>query len=364
MRKKIAILTNLISPYRVPLFLGLGAKFSTTVAIGIQESNRPEWSRLDSALSNGGVSVLELSGLIFRRSEDRFLHINPGYLPFLLRERPDGVISFELGFRTACAVVFASIRKKPLWIWSEGTLNSEHGIGAGKLFLRRLFVKTSARWITFGEESTRYLSSIGVERERILQLQNGVDDKKFTAEGTVAEICSPRPLILVVGQLIERKGIDLLLQSIQRIQSKGHVFSTRIIGSGPRRLLLESLSAKLQLQNIEFLGGVGADDLPAQYRAADVLVFPTLKDVWGLVANEALLCGTPVICSKYAGCATDLLEDQDIFDPLDPKDLDRALLKAIQGEVGKPNYNRIWSMERIVKELSTDLEQVLCSQSK
>jgi glycosyltransferase involved in cell wall biosynthesis len=165
--------------------------------------------------------------------------------------------------------------------------------------------------------------------------------------------------MLVVGQLIERKGLDLLLGSIKRLQDRGLVFTTRVIGSGPRRRSLEDLANRLELSNVEFLGGISVDDLPAQYRAADVLVFPTLKDVWGLVANEALLCGTPVICSRYAGCAEDLLDADDIFDPLNAADFDRALLRAVRGEIGKPQLDRIWPMDRIVGTLCRDIESVL-----
>jgi glycosyltransferase involved in cell wall biosynthesis len=359
MKKKIAILTNLISPYRVPLFIGIAEKFATTVAIGIQESNRPEWDRIDDALGANGVRVCELSGMVFRRSEDSFLHINPGYLSFLFRETPDGVISFELGFRTLCAVVFTAIKGKPLWIWSEGTTSSEARIGSLRRALRKIFVLTHARWITFGAGSTDYLLRMGVRRERVVQIQNGVDDRKFAPEGRQVAVDSPRPLMLVVGQLIERKGLDLLLGSIKRLQDRGLVFTTRVIGSGPRRRSLEDLANRLELSNVEFLGGISVDDLPAQYRAADVLVFPTLKDVWGLVANEALLCGTPVICSRYAGCAEDLLDADDIFDPLNAADFDRALLRAVRGEIGKPQLDRIWPMDRIVGTLCRDIESVL-----
>ena len=60
--------------------------------------------------------------------------------------------------------------------------------------------------------------------------------------------------------------------------------------------------------------------MPATYRSADVLIFPTLEDVWGLVANEAELCGLPVLCSKYAGCAKEIFTAESIFDPMDTSD--------------------------------------------
>jgi glycosyltransferase involved in cell wall biosynthesis len=363
-RKKVAILTNLISPYRVPLFGGMSANFVVTVAIGLQETNRPEWTRIDDALNCSGVQVREIRGLLIRRSEDSFLHVNPGYLLFLFRERPNAVISFELGFRTLCAVIFTAILKRPLWIWSEGTSVSDGDVGHFRQLIRSFFVRVRARWVTLGTGSTDYLVSLGVRKDRILQIQNGVDDKRYTSEGDRAETDGPRPLILAVGQLIERKGLDLLLQSAKRLQDSGEVFTLRLVGSGPRRAALEAMARDLQLDHVEFLGGIPSKDVPAQYRAADSMVFPTLKDVWGLVVNEAMLCGTPVICSKYAGCAVDLLESDDIFDPLSPEDFDRALLRAVKGELTKPNVARIWSMDQIVRTLCSDIESTLCGQSE
>jgi len=75
--------------------------------------------------------------------------------------------------------------------------------------------------------------------------------------------------------------------------------------------------------------------------------------------NEALLCGTPVVCSKYAGCAADLLDPDDIFDPLIPEEIDRALIRAISGKATPPNIDRIWPMSRVVEAIVTDVQQIL-----
>ena len=57
--------------------------------------------------------------------------------------------------------------------------------------------------------------------------------------------------------------------------------------------------------------------MPGVYRSGDALILPTLSDVWGVVANEAVLSGIPVLCSKYAGCAKELLTEESVFDPED-----------------------------------------------
>jgi glycosyltransferase involved in cell wall biosynthesis len=356
---KIAVLTNLIAPYRIPMYVGLGLRFETVLAVGGREPNRTEWTPEDPELIASGVQVCQIPGLMIKRSEDRYLHINPGYLSFLFREHPDAVISSEMGFRTLCAIIYTRATRKPLWIWSEGTTESEMAVNGLKRAIRKVFTHRSHRWITFGDRSTDYLLRMEVDRAKILQLQNGVDEKNFAPCGPTAKVESPRPLLLVVGQLIERKGLHLLLPSVQRLQRMGMVFSLRFVGSGPRLSSLKEFAASENLKNVEFLGGLAPSEIASQYRCADAVVFPTLNDVWGLVANEALLCGTPVICSKYAGCSTDLFEPQDVFDPLNPDDMDRALTRAVKGELGKPDLTRIWPMDRIVGTLCNHIELVL-----
>ena len=92
--------------------------------------------------------------------------------------------------------------------------------------------------------------------------------------------------------------------------------------------------------------------MAAVYRSADVLIFPTLEDVWGLVANEAMLCGLPVLCSKHAGCAIELFPTESIFDPLDANEFALTLRRAVSGRLPKPDRSRLWTTQEIVSRLA------------
>jgi glycosyltransferase involved in cell wall biosynthesis len=77
---------------------------------------------------------------------------------------------------------------------------------------------------------------------------------------------------------------------------------------------------------------VRPDALAAVYAASDLLVFPSLADPWGLVVNEAMACGLPVLCSQLAGCADDLIAPGEtgwLCDPTDPAGLRDALNHAL-----------------------------------
>jgi hypothetical protein len=78
---------------------------------------------------------------------------------------------------------------------------------------------------------------------------------------------------------------------------------------------------------------VSPEEIPRLFAASDLLVFPTLRDCWGMVVNEALAAGIPVLGSRYAGAAEELLCDGDVgrlIDPLVPDALDAALLAAVR----------------------------------
>jgi glycosyltransferase involved in cell wall biosynthesis len=85
------------------------------------------------------------------------------------------------------------------------------------------------------------------------------------------------------------------------------------------------------------------------YRSADVLVFPTMEDVWGLVANEGVLTGIPVLCSKYAGCAPELFDPESIFDPADEQEFVEALRQAVTGRLPRPDPSRLLRTEQVAE---------------
>jgi glycosyltransferase involved in cell wall biosynthesis len=99
--------------------------------------------------------------------------------------------------------------------------------------------------------------------------------------------------------------------------------------------------------------------MPAVYRSADLMVLPTLEDVWGLVANEAILSGIPVLCSKYAGCAAELFSPEHLFAPDDPRDFSQKLASAISGGLSKADPARLKTTQQLGDELVQELRRWL-----
>ncbi len=361
-KSKVCLLVNMISPARLPLFSALAERFDLLVLHGGKESNRDTWHDLDEALPNAIVKrAWGWQVPMIRRERGKFfdhqyIHITPGYLWHLLTFRPEAIITGEMGLRTVIALIYGSLFRKPVWVWWGGTLHTEHKIGSARRTLRAVISRWARHWISYGRTSTEYLLSLGVKDNRIVEIQNAVDESRFEVEVEPAFILEPKPILLHVGQFIARKGIEQLLHVVGDLQKEGREFSLLLVGSGQDQQPLSQLAEELNLQNVHFHPAQSSESMPAVYRSADVLVFPTLEDVWGLVANEAILSGVPVLCSRYAGCAKELFALENIFDPHDAEEFRVKLRIAIDGKLPNPDRSRLKTTAEIATELIRAIE--------
>jgi glycosyltransferase involved in cell wall biosynthesis len=154
-------------------------------------------------------------------------------------------------------------------------------------------------------------------------------------------------VLLLVGRMVAGKGIAEFLRAAAHLQQEGLTFSTVLVGGGRDSAQLQVLAAELRLENIYFYPAQAAKAMPAFYRSADVLIFPTMEDVWGLVTNEAVLSGLPVLCSRYAGCAPELFDPECIFDPADEEQFVAALRRAVRGQLPRADRSRLWSSSEV-----------------
>lgn len=148
----------------------------------------------------------------------------------------------------------------------------------------------------------RFFAACGYPWERIVPFMHVVD------RTPVQPVPVPRnhPEILYVGQLIPRKRVDLLLQAFSQLAVPSA--RLRLIGQGPEEQALQQLARQLGIaERVRFSPGMPNAQTVAAMADADVLVLPSRFDGWGAVVNEALMVGTPVICSNRCG-ASDLIE--------------------------------------------------------
>jgi len=167
--------------------------------------------------------------------------------------------------------------------------------------------------VAYGSKAREFLIHYGAAPEKIVIGYNTVDIGFFSERANA--LCNSQEYrtlrnriapvsLLFVGQLIERKGFSNLIAALERLQTIE--FTLVVLGDGPLRQQLEEKTQKYGFK-IFFEGFRSTAELPLYYAACDVFVFPTLNDPWGLVVNEAMACGKPVVSSTEAGASYDLV---------------------------------------------------------
>lgn len=151
---------------------------------------------------------------------------------------------------------------------------------------------------------------------RLFSSPHCVDTAWFAARATPAARLDLRaqlgidpgaPVVLFAGKLVELKQPLQLVEAVSKVHRSGAPAELLIAGDGPLRQAIEDRAAALGLR-LHLLGFCNQSRMPAAYAAADVLALPSQEESWGLVANEALACGTPVVVADSVGCAPDLAE--------------------------------------------------------
>jgi glycosyltransferase involved in cell wall biosynthesis len=156
----------------------------------------------------------------------------------------------------------------------------------------------------------------------------------------------------IIGTLVKRKGLEEALEIVKKVKEKGVKFFLHIIGDGP---LCSQLKEKTKILNLEkevkFWGHKSPYEVAIFLGILDLIIFPTLYDIWGLVINEALASGTPIVASKYAGAVEDLIKknkEKIVFDPYKIEKTAEKIIEILKDEELKKES--IEEGQRIIEE--------------
>ena len=176
-------------------------------------------------------------------------------------------------------------------------------------------------------------------------------------------------IILCVARLVPVKNIAALLAAWQIIEKKVQPFKLIIIGDGPELKDLLKLKKDLNLQNVIFEGAKDYNQLIDFYQHAACFILPSLAETWGLVVNEAMASGLPILLSNKVNAAATLLKEGVngfSFDPLSSKEIADAIFSFTdlddksRNEMSKHSLTLIDTMsyEQMVQNLVTALAQI------
>jgi glycosyltransferase involved in cell wall biosynthesis len=239
--------------------------------------------------------------------------------PLLRREPPDLLVSLygEPSFLLGWAI--ARRRGVRTAFWCEVTFDRWVPRRPWKEQVKRSIFRRVDATLLAGEQGRAYAMRYGVSPERALLLPHVIDVAHFvkgreevmrSREQTRAKVGLRGVTFIYVGRMWWGKGLDHLLDaySILQRRTEGEV-SLLLVGDGPEEAHLRERTQAEGLRNVAFAGFVQKPDLPRHYTMADIFVFPTLGDPYGLVVDEAMACSLPVISTSAAGEIGDRVED-------------------------------------------------------
>lgn len=270
-------------------------------------------------------------------------------------------------------------------IRAESQMTSAEGTGLTRsmkeAFIRRLFRKIDA-FLAIGTLNQAYYEHYGVSPERIFQVPYAVDNAMFQSLASEADLdreklrgdlgLEPgRPVILFASKLIPRKRAGDLIEAyarLLRVANEPHPYLV-IVGDGEQRAMLEARARELGLAAVLFLGFKNQRELPAYLNLCDVFVLASEREPWGLIVNEAMNAGRPVIVTDEVGASSDLVEDGVNGFTIPARDVD-ALVNALSSitsnpekarEMGRSGLERIntWDYDADVRGIKQALDYVL-----
>lgn len=228
--------------------------------------------------------------------------------------------------------------------------------------MKKYFISKADFYITTGKESVKYLTYYGADESNIYVYPfSSIKDNSIQKKLSETEIknikkkngIKEEKVILSVGQFIYRKGFDLLISMMKTLNRDIGVY---IIGGNPNEKYL-SIKNENQLDNVHFLEFKNSHDLEEYYKIANIFVLPTREDIWGLVINEAMAKGLPIVTTNKCVAGLELVENEkNGF--IVPVDNEEELKKAIEKIINNKKLQETMSNNNIEKIKSYTIENM------
>ena len=292
---RVLFLTNIPAPYRVDFFNELGKECDLTVLYERRTASDRDNRWISDTNKNfksiflKSVNIRQDAGLSFE------------VIKFLNKNKFD--IFVIGGYSTPTAMLAIQILKLKrisfLLNVDGGFIKNDRKIAK---LIKSYFIGSASWWLSTGESTNRYLVHYGADEANIFKYpftsikKSEILEKNISKENKLKlreELnITGENVAISVGQLIQRKGYDLLIDAWSCMDNNWKLI---IIGSGDDREKLEELIKNKNIKNIELVDFKVKNELRKYYESADLFILPTREDIWGLVINEAMAHGLPII---------------------------------------------------------------------
>ncbi|MEI3327412.1 MAG: glycosyltransferase family 4 protein [Thomasclavelia sp.] len=310
---RVLFLTNIPFPYRVDFFNELGKLCKLTVLFERRQATDREWN-VDKNLNYKAVflkgkSIGHDTAICF----EVLRHLNKKYDRIIVGgySTPTGML----------AIQYLNLKKIPFYLNCDGGyIKHERKIN---YLIKKYFISKATYWLSTGKETSQYLLHYGAKKEKIYVYPFTSLYKKDILNKPLNEVekellknklsISDKKIVIFVGQMIYRKGIDVLLKAIYKLPKN---ISFYIVGGKPTEEYQKYIN-EYHLNNVFFFEFMDKKHLFQFYQISDIFVLPTREDIWGLVVNEAMANGLPVITTNKCVAGKELIKHNGYIIPAD-----------------------------------------------
>ncbi|MDQ9169712.1 glycosyltransferase family 4 protein [Oxalobacteraceae bacterium R-40] len=302
---KVALIANEPPPYRIPIFNRLAAlsNFSLQVLFCCRREPNRHWNypafEFDHVFLREHIS--EVNG--------RYIHNNPDVFGRLREFSPDVVVTNGFNPTHLYAFSYAAVRKTGYVVMTDGTAKSERRLSIVHRMIRRLVYARADAYVYASLGGKELYADYNIAADRCFQSHLCVNNDTFKA--TIGQV-PKRFDFIVSGRIDPIKNPFFALAVAKEVAGRLNR-KVRILFVGAGGLsddLKRAAHLEADLVEAHFHGFAKQEELPSLYQSAWILLFPSLWDPWGVVANEACASGVPVIVSPHAGAAGELIIDK------------------------------------------------------
>lgn len=351
---KVLFITNIPAPYRIDFFNELGKYVELTVVFEAKHADNQgikfNWNLEEISnfkpifLNEGNINEKKIDWKIFK-------YIKKGYY--------DEIVATNYAYLTEmAAIIYMKILGIPYYMETDGGLIREENI-IKKLY-KKMLVSGAKGYFSPSKSSDDYLVYYGARRNKIFRYpftslkERDITKKVLTSEQKKSYKerlgITEEKVVLAIGQFIPRKGFDLLIQAAQDLD---HSIGIYIVGGEATREYLK-LKNSFSCPHVHFEGFKKKDELVNYFKAADIFVLPTREDIWGLVINEAMSYGLPIITTNKCVAGLELVskENGEIIESNSVDDLKNSIKKLLsqKDEIELMSNNSLKKIEEYTVE--------------
>lgn len=315
--KKVLYITNIETPYRVKFFNLLAERCDLTVLYERENSSNRDktWAKSEKCNHHRkylkGINIGNESSFSFG----------------ILKEIFRGYEMIIVGCYNSPVQMLAMLAMRIIGMKYTVNLDGEPFLGGTsiKAYLKRFFLSGAHQYVVAGEKAAQSVrDALGVDKV-IPYYFSSMTEAELAAHRMEAGSCTREDTILVVGQYLGCKGIDVALEAARMDPQNRYKF----VGMGRRtELFCKDFEGRIPA-NVEIVPFLQKKELEEEYKNCALLVLPSRQECWGLVINEAASFGTPIVSTWGSGAAVEFLAEQYPEYLAEPGDAE-SLLRSIK----------------------------------